>query len=290
MAIQGYYLGCPMWGFKGWAGNLYRRGARPRDFLAQYASVFNTVEGNSTFYSLPPPATVERWRDAVPATFRFCFKLPRTITHERGLAGAGAETAELFRRMAPLGQRLGPFMIQLPPSFGPDRMAVLEAFLRALPRDFHYAVELRHRGFYASDASERRLDEILVEHRCERIVLDTRSLRSGDPRHPDLLAARHGKPNLPATPVALGRRPLLRFISHPDAAVNLPWLERWCRHLGRWIRQGRRPYVMVHCPNDLHSPPLARRLHALLAPHLEVGEMPPWPGEEEPEKGQLSLL
>ncbi len=289
MAIQGYYLGCPMWGFKGWAGSLYRRETQPREYLGEYAAVFNAVEGNTTFYSLPSPETVARWRDAVPPGFRFCFKLPRTITHERGLAGAGRETAEFFARMAPLGERLGPFMIQLPAAFGPDRLAVLERFLRSLPAGFLYAVELRNRAFYASDEIEGRLDELLAELGCERIVLDTRGLRAGDPRHPALVAARHTKPNVPASPVALGRHPFLRFISHPDEAVNLPWLERWCRHLGRWIRQGRRPYVMIHCPDNLRSPPLARRLHGMLARQLEVGEMPPWPGEE-PEKGQLSLL
>ncbi len=126
MAIQSYYLGCPMWGLKDWLGTLYRRRSQPRTFLEQYAGVFNTVEGNTTFYSLPSPESVERWRQATPEGFRFCFKFPRRITHEKGLRGAGPETAELLRRLEPLGERLGTFMLQLPPAFGPERTPLLE--------------------------------------------------------------------------------------------------------------------------------------------------------------------
>ena len=66
MAIQGYYLGCPMWGFKGWTGSLYRRETPPREYLGEYAAVFNAVEGNTTFYSLPSSESVARWADVTP--------------------------------------------------------------------------------------------------------------------------------------------------------------------------------------------------------------------------------
>lgn len=54
------YLGCPLWGHGGWAGRFYTAGARPADFLRQYATVFNAVEGNTTFYSLPSADAVGR--------------------------------------------------------------------------------------------------------------------------------------------------------------------------------------------------------------------------------------
>ena len=83
MGIDGYYLGCPGWGVKTWVGRLFPGGTRPTEFLERYARVFNTVEGNTTFYALPAAETVARWRDQVPDGFRFCFKFPRTITHDR---------------------------------------------------------------------------------------------------------------------------------------------------------------------------------------------------------------
>ena len=85
MALERYRLGCPFWSFEPWNGSLYTSDARPGDRLEQYARVFNTVEGNTTFYSVPNVATAARWRDAVPSHFRFCFKLPRELTHDRML-------------------------------------------------------------------------------------------------------------------------------------------------------------------------------------------------------------
>lgn len=294
MAIDLYHLGLPIWGMKEWVGHLYRRGSKPGTFLGQFADVWNAVEGNSTFYSLPPSSTVEKWRDATPKAFSFCFKLPRSITHERRLENAEGETLEFVERMAPLGPRLGPHMIQLPPSFGPDRMDVLDRFLDFLPHGTRFAVELRHPGFYAPNEDAQHVDALLTEHGCERVLMDTRAMRAGDPTHPDVLAAENRKPNLNVEPVALGPRPIVRLITHPDRETNPPHLDRWARILADWIRQGRRPYLFVHCPNDFHSPWIAADLHARLRKLLpEVGALPPWPGDQahEPEGPvQLSLL
>ena len=96
--IRGYYLGCPGWGLKSWVGRLFPPGTRSTEFLERYAEVFNTVEGNTTFYALPAAETVDRWRAQVPDQFRFCFKFPRTITHDKQLAGCEAEVDEFIAR------------------------------------------------------------------------------------------------------------------------------------------------------------------------------------------------
>lgn len=285
-----YYLGCPSWGLKDWVGHLYGARTKTRDYLQEYATVFNTVEGNTTFYSTPAAETVLRWREATPATFRFCFKLPQEITHRAALQGAGRETTTFLSRMAPLDERLGPFMIQLPPSFGPDRWQVLERFLSALPSDLQFAVEVRHRAFYDNQDEALRLNDLLAHFACERIVLDTRPLRSGDMDHPDVRSARHQKPDLPVTPTALGPHPLVRFIGHPEAAVNTPWLNLWSRTLAGWLEQGRQPYLFAHCPNDFYAPGLARRLHQRLEQLANLPAMAPWPGEADGDLRQLSLF
>lgn len=288
--IQGYYLGCPSWGLKDWVGTLYRRGTRPGAFLGEYAKVFNAVEGNTTFYGVPSAATVERWREATSPEFRFCFKVPQSVTHRQGLVSAEAETEDFLERLTPLGERLGPFMIQLPPWFGPDRLDVLDRFLKGLPGGLDFAVELRHPGFYGEEEI-RRVDAVLAERGAGRIVLDTRPLRSGDPAHPD--AANCRKSDLPIYPPSPRRTPfaspVLRFISHPDDETNDPWIELWSAQIRDWIDTGWRPYVFVHCPNDLHSPRIARRFHVGLRASVEVGEMPAWPGEGEEEKGEAQM-
>src|SRR4051794_297055 len=143
MAIRGYYLGCPGWGIKTWVGRLFPTSTRPTEFLERYAQVFNSVEGNTTFYALPTAETVARWRDQVPDHFRFCFKFPREVSHDKLLIDAGAEVATFLERIQPLGEKLGTLMLQLPPQFDAPQLPRLRAFLDGLPRALTYAVELR---------------------------------------------------------------------------------------------------------------------------------------------------
>ncbi|MEE4380347.1 MAG: DUF72 domain-containing protein, partial [Candidatus Competibacteraceae bacterium] len=110
MSIQQYYLGCPLWSNRDWTGRFFNVSARPANFLRQYSSVFNTVEGNTTFYALPTADTVIRWRNETPESFHFSCKFSRAITHDRRLRHTGAETREFFKRLSPLADRLGPFM------------------------------------------------------------------------------------------------------------------------------------------------------------------------------------
>lgn len=278
--VRSLYLGCPLWGFQGWVGNFYSADARPAEFLEQYARVFNTVEGNTTFYSLPSAESVNRWRLSTPCWFRFCFKFPREVTHQRMLEDADEMTNEFLNRLSPLEDRLGPLMLQLPPGFAPDRLKSLDRYLGNLPGDLELAVEVRHREFFARDDIGRALDDLLERRGCDRIVLDARALHGGDPSHPDVVAARHGKPDLPVVPRALGRHPMIRYVGHPDPSANDAWLELLCDTVAEWIDDGRTPFVMVHCPNSRHVPALARRLHRLLIDwNLDVGELPPWPSE-----------
>ncbi len=150
MPLAGYYLGCPGWGEKTWVGRLFPAGTKDRDFLARYAEVFNTVEGNTTFYALPAADTVARWRASVPDSFRFCFKFPKTISHDRFLTDCDAELREFLARIAPLGETIGTLFVQLPPTFGPAALPKLRAFLDALPRDYTYGVEVRDKALLFS--------------------------------------------------------------------------------------------------------------------------------------------
>ena len=299
-----YFLGLPFWGHKTWAGDFYRPKVKAADHLRQYAQVFNTVEGNTTFYSLPGPETVERWQDSVPDTFRFSFKLPRWISHELQLQNAEEQSLEFFERLAPLGKRLGPFLIQLPPSFGPQKLRILDRYLGRLPQfrdclqlDASFAVEVRHLDLCDPSAHSKHLDEILRHHGVERCFMDTRALRSGDPTLPEVIEASRKKPDLPmpvpALECALGPHPIIRFVGHPDAETTKPWIERWTRVLAQWIQQGRHPYFMVHLPDNTLVPDLAAQTHASLGRRTSLPDLPIFPARRpEPEVGgrQLSLL
>lgn len=284
------WIGCPVWSRKDWVGHLYSDKARPADYLRQYAEAFDAVEGNSTFYHPPSSDIVTRWCDAVPESFRFCFKLPRAITHERRLRGCRAEAEGFLQHLSPLGPRLGTFMIQLPPSFGPASLDDLDLFLAGLPREYRFAVELRHPAFYDDGTAHVEVDEVLVRHGAERVVMDTRPLRSAPSTDPAYAEACRKKPDVAVVPVALGPRPLVRYVAHPDPEVDGPWLERWAEIAAEWVREGREPYIFLHCPNDFHAPATARRFRTYLSEHLDLPPHRPWPAEVAVTGAQLGLF
>ena len=274
MTIERYYLGCPIWSNRDWTGSLFTDDARADDYLAQYAGVFNSVEGNSTFYGLPRPSTVQRWREQTGPAFRFCFKFPREITHRLQLRQAGAETDEFLKLMTPLGDRLGPLMLQLPPAFGPAGLTALKDYLIALPPDFEYAVEVRHRAFFDKGNNERALHRLLTERSIDRVMLDSRALFSAADDQPATLEAQRKKPRLPVHPRATGSRPLIRFIGHPDVEANRRFLQPWFAKLADWIGEGRTPYLFTHTPDNQAAPELAALAHRLLAEQVpDIGAL-----------------
>lgn len=290
MSLHGYRLGCPVWSHRPWVGSLYREGSQPDDFLRQYASVFNAVEGNATFYGLPRPATVLRWAEETPPAFRFCFKFPQAVSHQGRLDERLATAAAFLELMRPLGPRLGPFMLQLPAAFAPPQVEALDAFLGRLPPDLPYAVELRHPAFFSGGSAERSLDSILRRHAVDRVIFDSRGLWASDPADPAVRAAQERKPRLPVRLTVTGRSPVVRFVAHAEEAANRWLLRSWAEQVSAWIGEGLEPHIFVHTPDEDHAPALARQLHRLVAARAEVGEMPPWPTEVPGPVRQLGLF
>jgi uncharacterized protein YecE (DUF72 family) len=287
VAIRRYVLGCPAWGLKSWSGSLFAPQTPATAYLASYAQIFNGVEGNTTFYALPKADTVRRWRDQTPETFSFCFKFPSVISHELGLGHAHEETSRFLHTIEPLVDRLGPLMLQLPPSFGPDHLPALSRYLRALPASFGYAVELRHLGYFRGDA-ERRATELFTELGVDWVTLDTRGLFSADRKHPHVAAVQRQKPQLPVKPRGTGPSPIVRFVPHSDFTECRALLEPWIAQLSSWIDEGKRPCFFMHAPDDAHAPEMARSFHRLFLAHRQdIGGIPEWPGEHE---HQLSLF
>jgi uncharacterized protein YecE (DUF72 family) len=135
-------LGTSGWQYDHWRGVLYPPDLPRREWLAHYASVFDCVEVDATFYGLPQPESVAAWRRAVPKGFLFAPKLSRYATHMKRLKDPEATLGRFLGALRPLGPALGPILAQLPPRWRADP-ARLAAFLAAAPRDLRLAVEVR---------------------------------------------------------------------------------------------------------------------------------------------------
>ncbi|PXX96557.1 DUF72 domain-containing protein [Halomonas sp. LBP4] len=272
-----------MWAKQAWRGTLYPAHGGSDGMLEEYARVFSTVEGNTTFYSGAPRAeTVTDWARQAPPDFRFCFKLPAALTHQRRLAGVEAEFDGFLAALAPLHDRFGPLMVQLPRDFGVDELPQLEALLSRWPTGIPCAVEVRHREFFHKGAAEIALNRLLITHGADRVMLDVRPLFStpaGD--HPGLLKARGEKPKRPLHVLSTGDRPLVRFIGHVDPVINERYFQPWIERLALWIKQGKTPFLLVHTPDNRQAPELARRLHSRLVEHCSLPPLPDFPGERQ---------
>ena len=284
-----YFLGCPMWANKSWVGTLFPTATKPGAFLRHYAQVFNSVEGNTTFYAVPSRETIAKWVKATPSTFRFAFKFPRTISHDMGLRACEAERDTFLQTLVPLGPRVGPIFLQLPPTF--DDFSGLERFLALLPREFAYAVEARHPCF--TGALEEAFVQLLQELEMDRVIFDTRLLMAFESEDPEIRGAQRRKPKSPVRTHATGPHPFLRFAGHPEPSENRDLLAFWADITAGWLQQGRTPYIFMHqVPEDEKAPQQARLFHQLLLERVAgLAPMRPWPGEEEPpEPEQLSLF
>ncbi|AMR66154.1 DUF72 domain-containing protein [Aquipseudomonas alcaligenes] len=281
-----YFLGCPSWNEPAWRGSFYPPDLRPADTLSHYAATFNAVEGNTTFYARPAPQTVQRWAEQMPEHFRFCAKLPRDISHAGDLREHFSATADFLQLLAPLGARVAPLWLQLPASFGPQRLAELLAWLDEFA-ERAIAVEVRHPAFFARGEEERLLNRQLQARGVERICLDSRALFACTSRDPAVLHAQAKKPRLPLRPTAFSTSPQLRFIGGPDLEANQVFLEPWLDKVADWIGQGLTPYVFLHTPDNHLAAAQALRFHAGLGERL-----PGLPAlaQREPEVEQFGLL
>lgn len=135
-------IGCSGWNYRHWRGPFYAEKLPVRRWFEHYASVFDTVELNTSFYRLPEAATFAKWRDQAPEGFRYAVKAPRFITHMKKLKDCAEPVGLFVDRARNLGETLGPLLYQLPPSLAFDRPRA-EAFLGLLPADLNHVMEFR---------------------------------------------------------------------------------------------------------------------------------------------------
>jgi uncharacterized protein YecE (DUF72 family) len=159
------YLGTVSWMKPDWVGPFYPPKLKPAELLGAYARAFRTVEIDATFYRIPSPSTVSGWRDRTPDGFVFAAKVPRAITVIKRLSDCEREMSRFLTVMEPLGEKLGPLLLQFPyfneTAFASREPfdALLRPFLKSLPKQFRYAVEIRNGKWLTCD-----FVELLREH------------------------------------------------------------------------------------------------------------------------------
>jgi uncharacterized protein YecE (DUF72 family) len=172
-AAPGLFLGTSAFTADGWQGTFYPVGMKFGDRLKYYSTRFQTVEVDSTFYGTPSVATVKNWYEKTPPDFIFAAKVPQVITHEKVLVECDAEWNIFLTRMDVLGEKLGPLLLQ----FGhfkqsafktaEEFLARLKPFLKKLPKDHRFVVEIRNKNWL-----DARLADTLREHNVALALID----------------------------------------------------------------------------------------------------------------------
>lgn len=143
-------IGTSGWQYDDWRGVVYPAGLPKRRWFEDYATLFDTVELDSTFYRLPTPEAVDRWREQAPPGFLYTVKVGAFGTHRRKLRLPDTWLPNHLDRVRRLGEHLGPNLVQLPPHWHRN-VERLDEFLTLAPRDLRWAVELRDETWVHDD-------------------------------------------------------------------------------------------------------------------------------------------
>jgi uncharacterized protein YecE (DUF72 family) len=282
-----FYMGCAVWAHDDWANNFFPPGTPSGERLLSYARRLTAVEMNSSFYAVPTVPQVQKWANDTPSTFRFSPKFPKTITHTSQLKNVDAQARAFIGTMRVLGERLGPLMLQLPPSFAPNRIPVLAQFLEGLPEGVQVTVEVRHPEFF-TPAGEAELHDVLSAFKAGRVLFDSRPAHESD--SPDAETAQERKPDVPLVTDPLQNFVVVRYISSPVEAENEPYWAEWLPRLAKWVDQGRDIYFYVHCPVERHSPVFARKVYERLQKMRPKLPPLPWTAFDHPAPQKLKQL
>ena len=158
-----WHIGTIGFSYSDWQKVFYPEGCRPGEYLAAYATALDTVELDTTFHAMPMPERVQKWTDAVPDGFIFCVKTPKQVTHDAPIAFGSGAMKQFLRALRPMqnANKLGPVLIQFPPTLPATEFPNVEVFLKDLPTDFRYAIEFRNPSW-----ENQRTHDLLKHYRC----------------------------------------------------------------------------------------------------------------------------
>lgn len=232
-------VGYPKWTKKDLPG-LFPKGVK--DELNYYATQFNVIELNATFYTDYRSDQVIKWKERTDAGFKFYPKVHRFVSHVKRLKDTRDSVDRFCESVWHFGEKLGTCFLQMHDNFGPENMERLSQFLDYWPVDLPLAIELRHAGWYANQNTYQMLIQLLEKHQITNILTDTAGRR-------DLL---HMNP--------ITSTPFIRFVATGHKS-DFSRLDDWTERLGQWEQKGISTVAFfVHQNAEQESPLLSQYL------------------------------
>ncbi len=268
-----FYMGCTGWSMKEWVGKVYPSNAKTKDFLRAYGRQFNSIELNTTHYRIPTEETILKWRNETPADFKFCPKIPQSISHSRNLGVGSDSLIQFCENIQELKEKLGCCFMQLPPYFDYKRLALLEKFLQHFPNHIPLAVELRHESWFNHPDHQSALFELLEKYHVSPVITDVAGRR-------DVLHMRL------TTPTAM-----VRFVGNGLHPTDFSRIDAWIERIRNWQQEGLVTiYFFPHEPDNIQAPELAAYILKKLSDFPDIKVRGPKLEDPDNQEGQQMSL
>lgn len=236
-----------------------------KDELVYYSRQFNSIELNATFYNMPLPQQVIKWKEKTPKDFLFFPKITNAISHYKRLLNVKDITDDYCNSIANFEKQLGMVFLQLHDNFSPKEFGKLKAFVEQFPKGIPLSVEVRNAKWFEDDAVWNDYCKLLTKYKVSNILVDTAGRR--DMMHMQL-----------TTPSAF-----VRWVGCNDDGIDQKRLDDWVERIQLWRQEGlQNLYFFIHQNMELSSPLLAtyfiKKLNKTLTLDLKI---PARPDEEQ---------
>ena len=234
------YVGCAKWGRTEWVGKIYPPKTKEKDFLKHYVEHYNSIELNVTHYKVYGPAGIKKWAEkAGERDFKFCPKMYQGVTHRGRLKGKDFITSEFLRGVTAFENHLGPIFIQVNEIFSPKRKDELFTFLKSLPKDLSFFLEVRHPDWFLKETSRNELFATLEELNMGAVITDTAGKRHCAHMHLTLPKA------------------FIRYVGNSLHKTDYTRIDAWTERMKYWLDQGLEElYFFMHMHDEADSPEL----------------------------------
>lgn len=238
-----FYVGLAKWGRKEWIGKIYPRGTKESAFQQEYQKHFNVIEFNSTHYKLSSEEDIERWLTrAADSDIVFCPKVYQGISHFGSFNDKQFLTDTFLANMRKFGKHLGPIFLQVSDKFGPKRKEELFAYLKTLPKDVQFFLEVRHPDWFVTPLMNELVDT-LKKLKIGFVIVDTAGRR--DVAHMNI--------TIPKT--------MIRFVANDSHPTDFVRLDEWVSRIKYWMDSGlHEMYFFMHSLDERYAPELANYL------------------------------
>ena len=234
------YLGCAKWGRTEWVGKIYPLKTKEKDFLDHYVKHYNSIELNATHYKIYGETGIAKWAaKAGDKEFMFCPKMYQGVTHRGSLLNKDFVTNEFLRGIAAFKEHLGPVFVQLSDAFSPKRKEEVYIFLRSLPTDIQFFLEVRHPDWFAKKDIRDELMQTLREINMGIVITDTAGRR--DCAHMYLTVP----------------KAFIRYVGNSLHPTDFTRVDDWIDRMKHWLDKGiEELYFFMHMHDEAKSPEL----------------------------------